>query len=298
MIGVVVRAYCSACSIQADLAKFRLACHLTANTPAASSCRASTSGLSLPVSHSCQHAATVGPDKSIATPTLYLAVATTSEPLVTVVQGIHDQRQCVEHDMAYYEQEMKWLEVMLLFGQFHRPASFGRQAPRASCLPWPSNRIHRQCYSGNYRGPMSQGRLRRPAVCILSRQTHSQMHQACFQVAGPDWGGCYSHMSAVQGWEKSVDAQMSRFEGVMEVLGIPNHRMRDKEAPKGSEDEQDELIRLFRHVLTDKAQASAQLRKIKSQFWSVSCLLHETHAYSWVKHACCCRARQAWWNVR
>lgn len=66
-----------------------------------------------------------------ATSTLCLAVATASEHLGAVLQGIQDQRQRQEHDMAHCKQEIEQLQVLLLLGQVPCPASVGRQASHA-----------------------------------------------------------------------------------------------------------------------------------------------------------------------
>ena len=101
-------------------------------------------------------------------------------------------------------------------------------------------------------------------------------------------------MSMMQGWAKTVDNLMSRFEDTMKVLGIPSRELRDKEDPKISEPEQEERAPggLPGRDLTDQAHASETLSKLRAQFQDVSCLLHESHPCSWVDHPRFCRGSQ------
>ena len=65
-------------------------------------------------------------------------------------------------------------------------------------------------------------------------------------------------MSSMQGWAQTVNNLMSRFEDTMEVLGIPDHQVRDGEDPRGAEPKRDEhnLIVPPAHNDTHEADAS------------------------------------------
>ena len=93
---------------------------------------------------------------------------------------------------------------------------------------------------------------------------------------------------------------MSRLENNMEVLGIPNHEQHGGRDPKHSEAEQNkhDLSRLPGLQVADYAYFSEALSEFRAQFQTVSCLLHESHACSWLYHACFAEAARAWWSVR
>ena len=87
------------------------------------------------------------------------------------------------------------------------------------------------------------------------------------------------------------------FEKTMEVLGIPNHGLRDGKDPKGSEPEQKEhnLTGLPGRGFTDQAHAAEMLSKLRAQLQNVSQFLQQRLACSCVHHACFAEAARAWW---
>ena len=78
----------------------------------------------------------------------------------------------------------------------------------------------------------------------------------------------------MQGWATTFNNLMSRLEDTMKMLCIPDHELHNPEDPKlsGPEQKQRDLIGLPEHDLTDQAQASETLSKLRVQFQNVGCL--------------------------